>query len=134
MPSTVLVRDETTAGHRSDGVELTFPTEVITVRELIRERVYQEVDDYNRRAERGEAVFRGLVQPSDAEKTLNGFKPRGGRRIDWKEQFERACAAYESCRVLVLAGDRQTESLEERITLSRGVEVTFLKLVPLVGG
>lgn len=113
---------------------MTFPTEVITVRELIRERVYQEVDDYNRRAERNDAVFRGLVEPSDAERTLNGFKPRGGRRIDWKEQFERACAAYESCHVLVLAGDRQTESLDERITLTRGVEVTFLKLVALVGG
>ena len=134
MPFQVLVRDESTAGDRSDAVELTFPVDEITVRELVRERVYQEVEDYNRRSADPAAIFRGLVQPTDAEQVLNGVRPRARRSINWKDQFEEACKAYQSNRVLVLVGDRQTESLDEIITLTRRVEVTFLRLVLLVGG
>lgn len=134
MAFQVLVRDETTSGERSDAIQLTFPVEQITVRELIRERVYQEVDDFNRKASDNTVAFRGLVQPTDAEKVLNGVRPRSKRTIDWKAQFDEACKAYERNRILVLAGDRQTESLDEVITLTRGVEVTFLRLVMLVGG
>ncbi|MEK6703369.1 MAG: hypothetical protein AABZ53_13995 [Planctomycetota bacterium] len=133
MP-TVTIRDETTSGSRSDSFELTFPTESITVRELIRERIYQEVQDYNRHSDDVAAKFQGLVQPSESEVVLNGYKVRKGKQVDWKDQFAKACDAYEKNRILVLVGDRQTESIEESIELSRGVEVTFLKLVPLVGG
>ena len=61
---------------------LEFPTERITVRELIRERVYQEVQDFNRK--QGERVFRGLVQPTDAERVLNG------RRTEYRLKRHRA--------------------------------------------
>ena len=99
--------------------------------ELIRERVYQEVQDYNlRRA----GVFSGLVQPLDSEASLNGYALRPGREIDWRVQFERACEAYEKQRVLVLVGARQTTALDETIEIGRDTEVAFLKLVPLVGG
>ncbi len=40
-------------------------------------------------------VFRGLVQPTQSEQALNGFKLRKGRQIDWKEQFERAVEAFQ---------------------------------------
>ena len=131
MPAVLTVRDETTAGSESNPFTLEFPTERITVRQLIRERVYQEVQDYNR--ERSGA-FRGLVQPTEAEVALNGYTLRPGREIDWKAQFERACEAFEKNRVLVLVGNRQTASLDEQIELTRGVEATFLRLVPLIGG
>jgi hypothetical protein len=131
MAATLTVCDETTGGTVQRRFELEFPTERITVRELIRERVYQEVQDYNlKRPE----VFQGLVQPSEAEVALNGYKVKRGREIDWKAQFEKACEAFEASRVLVLVGDRQAETLEEEIEITRGVEVTFLRLVPLVGG
>jgi hypothetical protein len=132
MSATVVVRDESTAGHRSDGIELTFPSERITVRELIRERVYQEVQDFNRVADG--CVFRGLVQPTESEAALNGYRVRKGKPIDWNEQFTKACDAFTSSRVLVIVGESQARSLDETIELRRGVEVTFLKLVPLVGG
>jgi hypothetical protein len=57
-------------------------------------------------------VFRGLVQPTDAEQTLNGYKLRAPRMIDWKRQFERAIAAFEVNQVIVLVNDRQAESLD----------------------
>jgi len=131
MPATLTIRDETTAGESRDAITLEFLTEQITVRELIRERVYQEVKDYNARKS---DVFHGLVQPTDAEQTLNGFRMRQWRMIDWQPQFEKACEAFEANRVLILVDNRQAESLDERITLTSATAVSFLKLVPLVGG
>jgi len=131
MPATLTIRDESTAGTINRSFTLEFPTEQITVRELIRERVYQEVQDYNRKKD---APFVGLVQPTDSEVSLNGFKVKRARDIDWKHQFDKACEAFEARRVLVLVGDRQAATLEETIEIGRGTEVSFLKLVPLVGG
>lgn len=131
MPATLTVRDESTTGDVSAPIVLEFLTDHITVRELIRERVYQEVQDYNTRLP---DVFNGLVQPTDAERTLNGFKLKTRREIDWKPQFEKACDAFERNQVLILIDDKQAESLEQRITIVPGTEVSFVKLTPLVGG
>ena len=131
MATTITVRDETAAGQSLGEFMLEFLTEEITVRELIRSRVYQEVKDYNAQKP---SVYRGLVQPTDTEETLNGFRLKTPRQIDWQEQFDRALEAYEATRILVLVDDRQTESLEEEIVLRPDTQVAFLKLTPLVGG
>lgn len=131
MPVTLTVNDENVGGQRLQQWSLEVLTEHITVRELIRSRVYQEVQDYNlKRPE----LFRGLVQPTDAERTLNGFKLPKGRQIEWREQYEKAIKAFEQNRVILLVGERQAASLEEEIEIKPGTEVTFLRLVPLVGG
>lgn len=131
MPATLTIHDETTSGRRTHSFTLEFPTERITVRELIRERVYQEVDDHNRNQH---DVYRGLIQPTDAEVVLNGFKLRQPRQIDWKAQFDNAIEAFQASRILVLVNDHQAASLDETIEITRGTEVTFLRLVMLVGG
>ena len=139
MP-TLTLHDETTTGTTREAITLEFPTETITVRELIRERVYQEVQDYNRhQAASEDAIFRGLVQPTDYERTLNGdarAKTAQARRreIDWKRQYEAAVMGFESSRILVLVDDVQAESLDTQVQITRGTNVTFLQLVPLVGG
>lgn len=131
MAAVLTIRDETTGGEAIQETTLEFPSETITVHDLIRERVYQEVQDYNRKREE---TFRGLIQPTDAEASLNGFKMKTRREIDWKKQFAKAVEAFESGGVIVLVGEKQAESLEETITIERGTEVTFLRLMPLVGG
>ena len=131
MAATVAIRDETTSGALVHAFTLDFLTEEITVRELIERRVYEEVQEYNRAAP---GYFRGLVQPVDAEATLNGYKLRQRRQIDWEQQRDRALEAFERNGFFVIVGDRQVERLDERIRLELGTEVTFLKLVPLVGG
>ncbi|MFE4973332.1 hypothetical protein ACFRAR_14605 [Kitasatospora sp. NPDC056651] len=45
-----------------------------------------------------------------------------------------APAAFAGNGFLVLVGDRQVTDPEEEVELVLGTEVTFLKLVPLVGG
>ena len=101
------------------------------MRELIRSRVYQEVQDYNRRQP---DRFRGLIRPSEAEETLNGFKLAKRRQIDWKAQFAKATEAVEKNQILILLNDKQVESLDEEIEIKPGTAVTFLKLTMLVGG
>ena len=106
-------------------------TDRIAVRELIRCRVYREVNDYNHRKTE---YFRGLVQPTDAEQTLNGYRMRKSRQIDWQRQFDRAIAAFQENGFVILVNDEQVTDLEDEIVVTAATTVTFLKLVPLVGG
>jgi hypothetical protein len=131
MTATLNIRDETLGADSMHAWALEVTTERLSVRELIRSRVYQEVQDYN--VEQSQ-VFRGLVQPEEAEKTLNGWKLKKPRELDWKKQFERAIEAFEANQILILVNDRQAESLEEEIVITPDTTVTFLRLTPLVGG
>lgn len=134
MAATLTVRDETPAGEVSDAWSLQFLSETITVRDLIRERVYQEVQDYNVRRN-AEGPYRGLVQPEGLERALNGPRTGAkGRPIDWKKQYEKAVEAFDANRILILIDDRQAESLDQPFTIGPSTTVTFLRLTLLVGG
>ncbi|MFK4597667.1 hypothetical protein [Streptomyces pristinaespiralis] len=51
-----------------------------------------------------------------------------------QEAYERALVDFGGNGFLVLVGDRQLTGLDERVDLTAATEVTFLRLVPLVGG
>lgn len=136
MAITVTIRDETAAGGLVHEVPLAFPGERITVRELIRERVYQEVQDFNRREQ--ERVFRGLVQPTDTQRMLEGGRPEyrmeRHRSIEWRPQYEKAVEAFSRNGFLVLVDDRQAAALDEAFTVTPTTRIAFVKLTMLVGG
>ena len=129
--ASVVILDQGTSGHSSGGLTLDILAERITVRELIRARIYQEVQDYNRRQPE---YFHGLIKPTEAQTNLTGCRMEKKREIDWHVQFEQACAAFTRQQVLVLVADRQVSSLDEEIVLHPRTEVIFLRLVPLAGG
>jgi hypothetical protein len=137
MGATLTVRDETATGDTIHSFPLEFPSERITVRELIRERVYQEVQDFNRR---NDPVFRGLVQPNGSERVTNAdrkgysYQLKTRREIDWKEQYESAIQAFQKNGFFILIDDKQAEELDQEVILRRGTEVSFVRLVQLVGG
>jgi hypothetical protein len=132
MPAaTLTIRDATATGKSVGQTVVEFLTETITVRELIRGRVYQEVQDYNRRKP---DHFNALVQPTGAEQTLNGYALHTPRQIDWKHQFDLACKAFERNGFFILIDDHQAESLDETIVLQPETQVSFVRLTPLVGG
>ena len=133
MSMTLKIRDETTLsiGGDESGFLLEVPEERITVQDLIRARVYREVHEYN--LDQPE-YFHGLIQPSDAERSLNGFKMRRRRRIDPDKQFELAKRAFYTNGFILLVDDRQVDELDEEIEIRPDTTVTFLKLVPLLGG
>ncbi|HEV2329821.1 MAG TPA: hypothetical protein VGY56_13645 [Verrucomicrobiae bacterium] len=131
MPATLTIHDETASGQKTNTLTLDCLTEYLTVRELIRARIYQEVQDYNSKQPE---YFRGLVEPTHAEKVLNGYKLKEKRKIDWEQQYQKALEAFERNGFFVLVGDRQAEGLDERFEVKVDTEVSFVKLVPLVGG
>jgi len=131
MPATLTVHDETTSGQKTNTFTLECLTERMTVRELLRARIYQEVQDYNQKEPE---YFRGLVEPTNAERVLNGYKLKAKRKIDWQEQYNRALQAFERNGFFVLVGDKQAESLDQEFEVKVDTEVSFVKLVPLVGG
>jgi hypothetical protein len=129
--TTLTVHDATASGRKTNTFTLDCLTECMTVRELIRTRIYQEVRDYNRKEPE---YFRGLVEPTDAECVLNGYKLKAKRKIDWEEQYQQAIEAFERNRFFVLVGDKQATGLDEEFEVKVETEVSFVKLVPLVGG
>jgi hypothetical protein len=131
MAATLTIHDETTSGQKTNTFTLECLTERMTVRELIRARIYQEVQDYNQREHE---YFRGLVEPSAAERVLNGYKLKAKRKIDWQEQFQRALEAFDHNGFFVLVGNHQAESLDEQFEVKVDTEISFVKLAPLVGG
>jgi len=133
MLTELLIRDETTAslGKTEHTFTVHVSGEKISLRELIRLRVTQEVEEFNSRQP---AVFRMLVQPNDTERTLNGYKFHKPRLVDPMTQYEKAIEAFEGNGFIVLVDDYQVESLEDEITFRPETAITFLKLVPLVGG
>jgi hypothetical protein len=131
MPATLTIHDETTSGQKTHCLTLECLTERMTVRELIRARIYQEVQDYNLKEPE---YFRGLVEPTEAEQTLNGCRLRQRRKIDWQQQFKRACEAFERNGFFILVGDKQAGALDEEFDVQVDTEVSFVRLVPLVGG
>jgi len=133
MLTSLKISDLTTAsiGKPEHTFTVHVSGETITVRELIRTRVFQEVEEYNRKQP---AVFRMLVQPGEAEHTLNGYKFHKPRPVNPQAQYEKAIQAFEGNGFLVLVDDRQVETLDDEIALQPETRVSFLKLVPLVGG
>ncbi|WP_216897021.1 hypothetical protein [Nocardia alni] len=125
----VKVVDETTSGDRDAGWTFEVTEERLPLRELIRQRVFQEAAEYNAAAD---GTFRGLVRPVDAEPVRGGFRTAG--RVDPERQCAAALQAFERNGFVVLVGDRQIEGLDQVVALPPGAEVTFLKLIALAGG
>lgn len=127
----MIVIDETLGGERVRRMTLESLQERTTAREIIRARVWQEVQEYNAAAR--QKVFSGLVLPADNHERLNAasttFKP-----IDWEKQFATALRAFESNGFFILAGDHQLSELDEEAETGPETEISFVKLTPLVGG
>ncbi|MER5909139.1 hypothetical protein ABT124_01225 [Streptomyces sp. NPDC001982] len=129
--ATVTFRDETATGKAVAAWEVEGVPDLMTVRELIRLRVREEVARYNARPGHR---FNGLVRPDDAETDLNGYRLRTPRPLDWQRQAEVAERAFLANGFFVLTGDRQIEGLDEVVDLGTDSDLVFIKLVALVGG
>lgn len=130
MPA-VNFRDETAAGAPVAGFQVAGLPDRMTVRELIRLRVREEVARHNARPS---DRFNGLVRPDGAEAELNGYRLREPRRLDWERQADIAERAFLANGFFVLAADRQVEDLDEEVDLTGDPDLVFIRLVPLAGG
>lgn len=127
----VLMRDEEMTGRSLCEFSIDILTETTTVRELLRSRVHQQIKDHNVRRF---GAFKGIIECGEIEALLNEDRLSKHRNVDWKPYFDRAVEAYQRNQILILVGDRQTESLEEQVQIQPGTEIVFMRLTPLVGG
>jgi hypothetical protein len=106
--ATVSFVDETTSGIRGPAWHVEIFEESLSLREVIRRRVFQQV------AERNATAGQPFADP--------------------EEQTARALESFSRNGFVVLVDDRQVDSLDRMIHLKMGTQITFLKLVPLAGG
>jgi hypothetical protein len=126
-----LMRDETTSGREIDAWVLPGLPDLVTARELVRLRVREEVARFDAA---GGDVFRGLVRPAAGSETEQGVRVPAGAHIDWRAQADAACDAFARNGFVMVTGDRQIADLDELIDLRRDSEISFIRLIPLVGG
>ncbi len=129
--TTIRVQDATFAGKILHEIALGFASECVTVQEIISARVTNEVHDYNQKQPE---YYRGLIDPTDAEKTINGLKLHSRKPIDAEQQVYVALHAFQRNGFFVLIDNVQAETLEQQVLLTADTVVSFVKLTPLVGG
>jgi hypothetical protein len=127
----VVVADASAPGRETSRWLLAGVPSPVSLRDLIRFRVREEVAAYNANPE---PRFNGLVQPVGAEVALNGYELQKPRRLDWERQAETALDAFRRNGFFVFVGDRQVDDVDEELTLAEADVVSFVRLVPLVGG
>jgi hypothetical protein len=127
----ITIQDQLPVGKTVHQLTFEVGTTRLTARELIRLRVHEEVMMYNLSPA---GVFKGLVQPTEPEETLNGTKLRQRRPIDWERQAQIALQAFEANGFFILVDDHQVEDLDEVIELQENIQIAFVKLIPLAGG
>jgi len=127
----LLIKDESFTGDILNKIEIEVANELITVKDIIAGRVTAEVNRYNNKATE---FFQGLIQPSNTEKTLNGYKFKKKRIIDAEKQVYIALDSFQNNGYFVLIDNIQAESLDQEVLLAKDTNVSFVKLTPLVGG
>jgi hypothetical protein len=129
MAVALRIVDQTLGVPRHVSRELQLVSERITLRELLKRRIEEEVAELNA----GQNETQPLIVPTEQERQLNGT---GSRRqpIDPEKQLAAAVKAFERRRIVVIVDDRRVLDLDQPIVVTPDMEVRFLKLVPLVGG
>lgn len=127
----ITIQDESMTGKLLNELLLQIDDETITVADLIKARVYAEVEQFNQGSHPN---YFGLVQPAAAERVLNGYKMKKGAVIDAEKQAYVALDAFQKNGFFVLVDDYQVGDLTEEILIDDDTKVSFVRLTPLVGG
>lgn len=133
MSITLTMSDGSLTGQVIQQFKIQMPTSKTTARQLIEQRIRQEVLRYNDTETFHQ--FNGLVTPTEQEEKLNGYdKAKPKKLIDADAQYQKAIEAFSSNRFFLLVDERQVTELDCELLVSEVSTVQFVKLVPLVGG
>jgi len=126
----LIIRDENGLGNVYHEMEFSFDKVKVSIRDIITERIYQEVEKYNQQA----ANYKySLVKPKDDEVRLNN--PNNKKRlVNAEKQVEVALNAFNNNGFFLLVDNLQAEDLDHMVEIKPDTSVSFIKLTPLVGG
>lgn len=125
------IRDENNLGSIYNELNLSFDKIEVSIKDIITQRVFQEIEEYNKKA----ANYKhALVQPKTDELMLNAVSKQKKRSINTEKQLEVALHAFKNNGFFMLVDDRQAVGLDEVVVIRTNTTVSFIKLTPLVGG
>lgn len=127
----VTIHDQAGTGRVGGATVIEGIAPAITLRDLIRTRVRDEVARHNARPT---SLFKGLVMPEGAEPADGGYRIANVRRIDWEVQADRAIDAFGHNGFFVLVDDSQVADLDTELDLTPDSDIRFVRLIQLVGG
>lgn len=128
----ITIKDATFSGEILNEIKIAVQNERTTIKDLIAARVESEVKSYN---DKLPEYFKGLIQPTEAEKTLYGFRlKRREKKIDIEKQIWTALDAFQKNGYFILINNQQAEDLEQEVLVDKTTEISFVKLTQLVGG
>lgn len=127
----IIIHDETQSGCILNQVKLKVSKHRITVKELIKLRIFQEAEEFN--AKRS-SHYSGLVRPDHAKPVLSGFQLDPSYRIDPQKQYYIAMDAFKRQGFFVMVDEEKIDDPEYAIAIRSCPRISFLKLVPVVGG
>jgi hypothetical protein len=118
MTVALKIVDQTLGVHPPRIRELRLASERITLRELLKRRIDEEVAELN--AGREEII--PLVTPTEHKRRLNGERP-DRRPVDATRQLAAAVEAFERRRIVVIVDGGQALDLDQSISVTAETEV-----------
>ena len=124
----VTVLDQASSGEILNQLKMEFQSATVTLRDLISGRVRQET---KRLFESSNRSIYSLIGQTDLE--TSRIKPLDMSLVQ-DEKVKYALEMFQKNSFLVLVDDLQVTSLDQEIRLTNDTAISFLKLVPLIGG
>ena len=129
-PNILQIRDESAAGTVYHEMQLHFENDRVTIKEIIQQRVKEEVEKYNQNSTQD---AKGLVTPSIKERFLNKTIIKK-HKVDAQKQIHIALEAFKNNGFFMLVDDFQVDNLDDVVTITDKTVISFVKLTQLVGG
>lgn len=127
--TTVALVDENARGEVIRRQSLKLSAASLSVADIISERVRSEVKLFNLQRP---VRFRALVTPRGAEETEQGFRLPQHRDLDADTHVKAALDGFEQKLFFVMVGGKEQKQLNDVIELTDGVDVSFIKLMPIL--
>ncbi|MEO1656001.1 MAG: hypothetical protein AAFU64_20845, partial [Bacteroidota bacterium] len=126
----ILIQEENFAGKILDQIHIQIDKERITVQELIRKKVENEVAHYEQRRDaQRQDYFQATESQLNSKKSQQVFP-----KTDPEKEVYKAWQAFQNNQFFLFVGDEQMETLEQEILLGADTTLRFMQLTPLVGG
>ena len=128
MSFPIVIREKSASDAITVVFSASFPFEKISVRDLITEKVKQEITQRQTQSK---------ITLTEKERKLNakqGHIEVSGRQLDLDSEIQKALDGFRRNAFFVIIDGEQYTDLERELIWHKKLEVTFLRLIPLVGG
>jgi hypothetical protein len=129
--TTLTISEQATGGGKPNQFGDVSIPERITVRQLICLYIDHQIEQYRGKCK--DSKQHSFFIPLEQEQSLSGIQPGEGK-LNPEKLYSRALDAFSNNQFVLLVDDQQIEELEQDVFVTAKSNVTFLKLMPLIGG